>query len=92
LIGSLGFSRQEEYIDGRVVLGGGPGGLTTRGHGPGVGRATLWCGWLVAPLYLLFVLLEASINIRRFGFCFFQFREYFMCNFSETQKQQKTWN
>jgi hypothetical protein len=23
---------------------------------------------------------------RRFGFCFVQFREYFLCNFSETQK------
>jgi hypothetical protein len=22
-----------------------------------------------------------------FGFCFVQFREYFLCNFSETQKQ-----
>jgi hypothetical protein len=29
---------------------------------------------------------------RRFGFCFVQFREYFLCNFSETQKQQKTGN
>jgi hypothetical protein len=27
---------------------------------------------------------------RNFGFRFVQFREYFMCNFSETQKQQKT--
>jgi hypothetical protein len=30
--------------------------------------------------------------IRDFGFCFVQFREYFLCNFSETQKQQKTGN
>jgi hypothetical protein len=29
---------------------------------------------------------------RRFGFCFVQFREYFLCNFSETHKQQKTGN
>jgi hypothetical protein len=29
---------------------------------------------------------------RRFGFCFVQFQEYFLCNFSETQKQQKTGN
>jgi hypothetical protein len=29
---------------------------------------------------------------RRFGLCFVQFREYFLCNFSETQKQQKTGN
>jgi hypothetical protein len=28
----------------------------------------------------------------RFGFCFVQFREYFLCSFSETQKQQKTGN
>jgi hypothetical protein len=27
---------------------------------------------------------------RRFNFCFVQFREYFLCSFSETQKQQKT--
>jgi hypothetical protein len=30
--------------------------------------------------------------IRDFGFYFVQFREYFLCNFSETQKQQKTGN
>jgi hypothetical protein len=29
---------------------------------------------------------------RNFGFCFIQFREYFLCSFSETQKQQKTRN
>jgi hypothetical protein len=29
---------------------------------------------------------------RRFGFCFVQFREYFLCSFSETQKYQKTGN
>jgi hypothetical protein len=31
-------------------------------------------------------------NNRRFGFCFVQFREYFMCSFSKTQKQQKIGN
>jgi hypothetical protein len=35
---------------------------------------------------------EASVNFWMFGFCFIQFREYFPCNFSETQKQQKTGN
>jgi hypothetical protein len=30
--------------------------------------------------------------IRDFSFCFVQFQEYFLCNFSETQKQQKTRN
>jgi hypothetical protein len=29
---------------------------------------------------------------RRFGFCFVQFWEYFLCNFSKTEKQQKTGN
>jgi hypothetical protein len=27
---------------------------------------------------------------RNFSFCFVQFQQYFLCNFSETQKQQKT--
>jgi hypothetical protein len=63
------------------------GGLTTRGHGPALGRAALWCGRPVAPLRLLFGFLEAPVNIWTSGFCFVQFREYFLCNFSETQKQ-----
>jgi hypothetical protein len=29
---------------------------------------------------------------RYFSFCFVQFQEYFLCSFSETQKQQKTGN
>jgi hypothetical protein len=62
------------------------GGLTHRGREPGAGRAALWCGQPEAPLYLLFGLLESSVNIRRFGFWFVQFREYFLCNFSKTQK------
>jgi hypothetical protein len=45
-----------------------------------------WCGRPVALLRLLFGSLEASVNFRMFGFCFVQFREYFLCNFSETQK------
>jgi hypothetical protein len=32
------------------------------------------------------------VKNRRFGFCFVQFREYFLCSFSETQKQQKIGN
>jgi hypothetical protein len=56
------------------------------GHSQGLGRAPLWCGQAVAPLPLLFGLLEALLNIGMFGFCFVQFQEYFLCNFSETQK------
>jgi hypothetical protein len=32
------------------------------------------------------------VNFWMFGFCFVQFREYFLCNFSKTQKHQKTGN
>jgi hypothetical protein len=46
----------------------------------------------MAPLHLLFGSLEASVDFWMFGFCFVQFREYFPCNFSETQKQQKIGN
>jgi hypothetical protein len=38
---------------------------------------------------LLWTPSSCQVN-RNFGFCFVQFREYFLCNFSETQKQQKT--
>jgi hypothetical protein len=68
------------------------GGLTHRGRGPAPGRATLVCGPLVAPLRLLFGSLEASVKFWATGFGFVQFREYFLCNFSETQKQQKIGN
>jgi hypothetical protein len=43
--------------------------------------------WLpLAPLRLFFGLRLASGENRNFGLCFVQFQEYFMCNFSETQK------
>jgi hypothetical protein len=92
LIGCLGFSRRGVFIGEGAAPEVGQGGLINRGRGPGAGRAALWCGQPVAPLRLLFRLMEASVNIRRFGFCFVQFQEYFLCNFSETQKQQKTGN
>jgi hypothetical protein len=37
----------------------GPGAHTTRGRGPALGHATLWCGRPLARLYLLFGVLEA---------------------------------
>jgi hypothetical protein len=40
---------------------------------------------------LLWTPSSCQVN-RNFGFHFVQFREYFLCNFSETQKQQKTGN
>jgi hypothetical protein len=92
LIGALGFSHRGVFIGEGAAPEVGQGGLTTRGRGPRAGHAALWCGRPVGPLCLLFGFLEASLNNRRFGFCFVRFREYFLCNFSETQKQQKTGN
>jgi hypothetical protein len=88
----LGFSVPRLYIGEGASSGGCQGALTHRGHGQGPGRTVLLCGALVAPLRLLFGSLEASVNFWTFGFCFVQFREYFLCSFSKTQKQHKTGN
>jgi hypothetical protein len=88
----LGFSVPRLYIGEGASSGGCQGALTRRGRGQGPGRAALFCGALVALLRLLFGSLEASVNFWTFGFCFVQFREFFLCSFSETQKQQKTGN
>jgi hypothetical protein len=45
------------------VSGGGPGGPTTWWRGLGAGRATLWCGWPLAPLRLFFGLRLVSGKI-----------------------------
>jgi hypothetical protein len=92
VIGYLGFSRQVVFIGEGAVPEVDQGALTTGGRGPGAGCAPWWCGHPVALLRLLFGSLEASVNFRMFGFCFVQFREYFLCNFFEIQKQLKTGN
>jgi hypothetical protein len=92
LIGPLGFSRRGVFIGEVAASEVDRGGHTHRGRGQGLGRAALLCGRLVAPLRLLFGYLEASVNFWMFGFCFVQFREYFLCNFSETQRQPKIGN
>jgi hypothetical protein len=74
------------------LSGGCQGTLTHRGRSQGLGRAVLVCGALVAPLRLLFGSLEASVKFWATGFGFVQFQKYFLCSFSETQKQQKTGN
>jgi hypothetical protein len=89
LIGSLGFSHRGVFIGKGASSEVDRGGLTHRGRGPALGRAALVCGALVAPLRLLFGSLEASVKFWATGFGFVQFREYFLCNFYETQKQQK---
>jgi hypothetical protein len=92
VIGSLGFSRRGVFIGEGAASEVDQGAYTTGRRGPGACRAPWWCGRPVAPFRLLFGSLEASGNIWMSGFCFIQFREYFLCNFSETQKQQKTGN
>ena len=92
LIGYLGFFHRGVFIGEGAMSEEGPGGHTRGGAGQGLGRAALVCGALVAPLQLLFGSLEASGENKTSGTCFIQFREYFLCITSETQKQQKTGN
>jgi hypothetical protein len=92
VIGALGFSYRGVFIGEGASSGVDQGALTCRGRGLPLGRTALLCGALVAPLRLLFRSLEASVKFWATSFGFVQFREYFLCNFSETQKQQKTGN
>jgi hypothetical protein len=73
VIRSLGFSRRGVFIGKGATSEVGQGGLTTRGHGPALGHAALWCGRPVAPLRLLLGSLEAPVNFWMSGFCFVQF-------------------
>jgi hypothetical protein len=86
VIGYLGFSCRGVFIGEGAASEVDLGGLTIGGRGLALGHAPWWCGPPVAPLRLLFGFLEALLNIWTFGFCFVQFREYFLCNFSKTQK------
>jgi hypothetical protein len=88
----LGFSVGRLLIGEGASSGGDQGGLTIGGHSQGLGRTPSWCGQPLAPLWLSFGLRSSSGKNRSSGTCFFQFREYFLCSFSETQKQQKTGN
>jgi hypothetical protein len=88
----LGFSVLWLYIGEGASSGGCQGGLTHKGSGQGLGRAALVCGQPLAPLWLLFGPRPSSGKNKTSGTCFVQFREYFLCSFFETQKQQKTGN
>jgi hypothetical protein len=92
VIGYLGFSRRGAFIGEGASSRVDRGDLTHRGRDQAPGRAALFCGALVAPIHLLFGSLEASVKFWATGFGFVQFQEYFLCNFSEIQKQQKTGN
>jgi hypothetical protein len=86
LIGYLGFFHRGVFIGEGASSEVARGTLTHRGRGQGLGRAALVCGALVAPLQLLFGSLEASEENKTSGTCFVQFREYFLCSTSKTQK------
>jgi hypothetical protein len=88
----LGFSVGRLLIGEGVSSGGDQGGLTISGHGQGLGHAPSWCGQPLAPLRLSFGLRSSSGKNKTSGTYFVQFRKYFLCSFSETQKQQKTGN
>jgi hypothetical protein len=70
----------------RGIVRGCQGALTMGGHGQGLGHAPLLCGRPLAPLRLSFGLRYSSGKNKTFGTYFVQFREYFLCSFSETQK------
>jgi hypothetical protein len=81
-----GFSVLRLYIGEGASSGGCQGLLTPRRHSQGLGCAGLVWGRPVAPLLLLFGSLKAFRKNKTSGTCFVQFREYFLCSFSETQK------
>jgi hypothetical protein len=83
----LGFSRRRLFIGGGAMSEGGPGAHTIGWRAQGSTRAALGCGLPLASLWLSFGLRPSSGKNRSFGFCFIQFREYFLCSFSKTQKQ-----
>jgi hypothetical protein len=86
---SLGYSRQRDFIDGRAMSEGGQGAHTTPWRGQrGMHHQVVWLPPSPPPS-LLWTPSRVGKN-RNFGLRFVQFRQYFLCNFSETQKQQKT--
>jgi hypothetical protein len=82
----LGFWLRRASYRRRGGIRGRPGAPHHPLEWPREGRATPWCGGSLASLRLSFGLCLASRKNRRFGLRFVQFREYFLCNFSETQK------
>jgi hypothetical protein len=89
----LGFSCRRDYIGGGAISEGTrgptPGGGTTRGGPtPPGGVATSW-----PPSVSALDSVSCRGN-RNFGLCFVQFQEYFLCNFSKTQKivENRNWH
>jgi hypothetical protein len=88
----LGFFASEALNRRRGDVRGGPGGPHHRVACPGVHpRHPLVWFPPGPPPTLPWTPFHVGGN-RTFGLRFVQFQEYFLCNFSETQKQQKTGN
>jgi hypothetical protein len=88
----LGFSVLGLLIGEEASSRGDQGGHTIGGRGQWLGHAPQLCGQPLAPVWLSFGLRYSSGKNKTSGTYFVQFREYFLCSFSETQKQQKTGN
>jgi hypothetical protein len=79
----LRFLRRRLFIGGGAMSEGSQGAHTWWWRGQGHPRHPMVCQPL-PPLLLSFGLRLVSGKNRRFGLRFVQFREYFLCNFSET--------
>jgi hypothetical protein len=85
----LGFSRRREFIGRRAMSGVDQGPTPPGGAARGGPRHPKVRPPPGSPPSLLWTPSSFQVN-RNFDFHFVQFREYFLCNFSETEKQQKT--
>jgi hypothetical protein len=88
----LGFSIPRLYIGEGASSGGDQGLLTPGGTARGWAAPPMCVGGLWPPFGSLSVLWKLSGKNKTSGTCFVQSREYFLCSFFETQKQQKTGN
>ena len=89
MLDDLGFSRDGEDIGGRARSVEARGAHTTPRRGPGGGRAQALCGRPAALLRLPPGQLLRHGKNWNFGLRIVQFREYFLCNFSETKNIRK---
>jgi hypothetical protein len=82
----LGFSRRGDFIGERAASEDGPPGLTMWWGGPGAGPRHHMVSLTPGPPPSHLRSSQSFDKNKRFGFCFVKFREYFLCNFSKTQK------
>ena len=84
-----GFSIQGLYIGEEAAQEGRRGDDTIGRRGQGLGRAGLWSGGPVPPLWSFPGVLDASGENRNLGVDFVRFREYFVTRISETKNSRK---